>query len=512
MKAIGKYQIIDEIGAGSAGTTYRVRDTSIEREFALKVLFASNTTSPEVKDQFCRKLAGYSELRHPHIAKLHDVGEADGALYVATELLNGIDLRKHLDERRVLPIEHKLEFAAQICDALTVPHSKGIAHGNLKPTNIFVVAGKNAKILDFGSGKWLELVLAAGGKPPSLLPNYLAPEQILGKGFDARSDLFAIGMILYEVLTGRYPYKVAANLIPREIVHSEPEPLRTLDAEMPEELDRLVARALHKDPEQRLQSVVEFTARLNEMAQKIRDLRTAPSPAPAPVLNAPAMPAPAPIAPEKPVLATVAAPAPPITEPTPMPIVPMTAEIVAEPQKAPSSALAVIKTASQPPSKTPLRGPQVQQLRRVVTIALAGILAIAIVVVLLSRQSSEASQGKTQQAPAPVAQPVPVAPAAPMAATPEPSPAPTQPADTTTVQPAQPQPVPTAPAAVAPIQVKPAPELILRGRVRTLWEAGKYAQAMALVDQILAENPDHSEARAWKKKIRAAQDAENAIK
>src|SRR5580704_604242 len=292
MKAIGKYQIIDEIGSGSAGTTYRVRDTAGEREFALKVLYSSASASPETKDKFCRSLASYAELRHPNIAKVQDMGEADGALYVATELLNGIDLRRHFEERRVLPLEEKLEFIAAVADALTVPHGKGIAHGNLKPGNIFIVAGKNGRILDFGSGKWLEVILAAGVKPSALLPNYLAPEQILGEPFDTRSDLFSVALILYELLTGKYPFQVEPNLIPREIVHSEPEPLRKLDPQIPEELEQLVARALNKNREERLQSAAEFSASLNSIAQKVRDSRTAPEPVTA-VYTAPVPPPPA---------------------------------------------------------------------------------------------------------------------------------------------------------------------------------------------------------------------------
>jgi hypothetical protein len=510
MKAIGKYQIIDEIGSGSAGTTYRVRDTAGERELALKVLYSSPSASPETKDQFCRNLASYAELRHPHIAKVHDVGEADGALYVATELLNGIDLRRHFEERRALPLQEKLEFIAEVCDALTVPHSKGIAHGNLKPGNIFIVAGKNAKILDFGSGKWLEVILAAGVKPAALLPNYLAPEQILGEPFDTRSDLFSVGLILYELLTGKYPFQVEANLIPREIVHSEAESLRKLDPEIPEELDLLVARALNKNRELRLPSAAEFAAGLNSIAQKVRDSRTAPEPVTAvdttppvtappvaakpapPVVPAPKQPVVVPSAPAPAVVvqatqpATVAVPPPP---PAPVPV-----SAPAQP------ALAAIKTAAQGSQKKVIPAAAAGLLRkRMIPIAIAGVLAIGVFGMLLSRSSSQASQRKSeapevQTTPAPV--PVPVV---------------VQPVEAAPPQPV-PQPVAQTPAAAQVVEVKPAPDTILRGQVKSLWEAGKYSQALGLVEAILADNPTHGEARAWKKKIRAAQEAEAAIK
>jgi hypothetical protein len=501
MKAIGKYQIIEEIGIGAAGTTYRVRDTTGEREYALKVLYSSQTASPEMKDPFCRSLASYAELRHPNIAKVQDLGEADGALYVATELLNGIDLRRHFEERRIWPLEEKLEFLAAVADALTVPHAKGMAHGNLKPRNIFIVAGKNPRILDFGAGKWLEVILAAGVKPEALLPNYLAPEQILGEPFDARSDIFSVAVILYELLTGKYPFQVESNLIPREIVHSAVEPLGRLDPQIPEDLERLVSSALNKNRDQRLPSAAEFAAGLNSIAQKVRDRRTALEPVTvtyaAPVTTPAAIPA-------KPQL-IVPAPKPPAvipSDPAPPTVVtrapappPLPQPVVAKP------ALAAIKTAAQAPVRKPLPVPAVLR-KRMIPIAIAGLLAIGLFGTLLSRQNSQASQPKTA---APAVELIPAVPSAAVSA--PPVSVPSQP-----VEIAPPQPAPPT-SAVAPIvEVKPAPEVILRGQVKSLWEAGKYSQALALVDGILADNPALPEARAWKKKIRAAQEAEAAIK
>lgn len=507
MKAIGKYQIIDEIGTGAAGTTYRVRDTPGEREVALKVLYSSPSASPETKDQFCRSLASYAELRHPNIAKVQDMGEADDALYVATELLNGIDLRRHFEERRVWPLEVKLEFIAAIADALTVPHSKNIAHGNLKPGNIFIVAGKYPRILDFGSGKWLEVILAAGVKPEALLPNYLAPEQILGEPFDTRSDLFSVAVILYELLTGKYPFQAESNLIPREIVHSEPEPLRKLDPQIPEELERLVATAMNKSREERLQSAAEFAAGLNSIAQNVRDSRTVPEPVTAsePVTTVDtAQPAPPPAVIKPPSI--VLAPKAPIV----IPSVPAPAMVIAPPLPPPAAAalppaakpaLAAIKTAAQESGKKALPVAAILR-KRMIPIAIAGLLAIGVFGTLLSRQSSQASQPKTD---VPAIQPNIVVPS-----NPEPAaqvPVPVQPADA-----AQVQPVPQTSTTSSVVEVKPAPAVILRNQVKPLWEAGKYAQALALVDALLAEDPTLAEARAWKKKIRASQEAEAAIK
>jgi len=226
MKTIGKYQILEEIGSSAAGKTYRVRDSLRKTELAVKVLDSSATLTTELREEFCGDLAACAELRHPHLAKTQDVGEVDAALYVATELIAGADLRTHFEEHRELPLIRKLELMAGGCEGIAAAHSKGITHGNIKPSNIIISAGGAAQILDFGTGRWLCLTLSAGARPEKLYPNYFAPEQILGQPFDARSDVFSIALVLYEWLTGKYPFQVAASLIPREIVHAEFEPLR----------------------------------------------------------------------------------------------------------------------------------------------------------------------------------------------------------------------------------------------------------------------------------------------
>jgi serine/threonine protein kinase len=252
MTSIGKYKLLDEMGVGAVGTTYRATDTFRNREMVLKVLNPAIIGTPELREQICRDLSASAELRHPHIVKVRDLGEVDGAIYIATELLNGVDLRWHI-ERRILSLADKIDLMVQVCGALAFAHSKGVAHGNIKPGNIFVT-GKDATILDFGIGKCLASIVEAGGRPGALLPNYFAPEQVLGKPFKSRSDVFSVAVVLYELLS-KYPFPADANLIAREIVHTTPEPLRKLDPEIPDELEQLMVRALEKDPEKRLEPV-----------------------------------------------------------------------------------------------------------------------------------------------------------------------------------------------------------------------------------------------------------------
>src|ERR1700682_4822543 len=144
---------------------------------------------------------------------------------------------------------------AQVSEGLTFAHSNGVAHGNLKPSNIFVV-GKDAKILDFG------IASVVAGR----FPNYLAPEQVLGQPFDARSDVFSCAVVLYELLVDTYPFQGPAGLIPRQIVHAEPEPLRNLDPRMPQELEQLLTRALHKNPQHRLETADQLASALYTIA------------------------------------------------------------------------------------------------------------------------------------------------------------------------------------------------------------------------------------------------------
>jgi serine/threonine-protein kinase len=484
MTSIGKYKLLDEMGVGAVGTTYRASDNFRNREMVLKVLNPAIIGSPELRDQICRDLSASAELRHPHIVKVRDLGEVDGAIYIATELLNGVDLRWHID-RRILSLADKIDLMVQVCGALAFAHSKGVAHGNIKPGNIFVT-GKDATILDFGIGKCLASIVEAGGRPGALFPNYLAPEQILGKPFKAKSDVFSVAVVLYELLA-KYPFPADANLITREIVHTTPEPLRKLDSEIPGELEQLMIRALEKDPEKRLERADEFAAGLYLISQKLRGPGAAPDA----------------VAPEPPVELAPPAFAPTFASATPPPVAaPVVTAPVAEPAPSVTPASSVTPT---PPkvaphvSKGTAPAPQPKGSKtRWIPYAIAAVLTFCISLTFLSRQSMHASQS---QAPAPVvAVQQPSAPAVqPQVAAPPPQ-----------------TPAPVAAAEVLPANesapVKPSEEQVLLGQVKALWASGKYAQALEKVDDLLAAHPDHMEGRIWKKKIRSAQEAEAAMK
>jgi eukaryotic-like serine/threonine-protein kinase len=521
MKTIAKYKIVEELGASAAGTTFRVSDCFRNREFALKLLPAFPGFENGLREQFYRHLSACEEIKHRQIASIHDIGEVENGTYIATALLSGLNLERHVQATSGIAITQKLTWIAQVCEGLAFAHSKGIAHGNLKPGNIFIGAGSDATILDFGTGRWHALLLASNIRPQGLLCNYFAPEQILGQSFDARSDVFSIGLIFYQLLAGRYPFQVPAGLIPREIVHSDPESLRKQDPQIPEDLDQLVSQALKKNPQERLQTADEFAARLYAIAQQLRRapaqvvVQAVAPPADPVVVNQPSL-SEAPVATAPAVAASLeAAPAAPLPKAPPA----IQAEIVAAsapaaapqvptiapPLPSPEPAATVPSPAPTRPITQPVRRPGGRIARpmpkprkpatlgkRAMTIAAGAVIAIGIVGSFVARQHLGASPDKS---PAPITQSKPVVP--------EPASLP---------QTHAPIPPPVAPAVSPLSQTRSNPEQILRAKVKRLWEAGKYAEAMTVADEMLAASPASDEARAWKKKIRAAQDAEAAIK
>ncbi len=276
MKTIGKYQIAEEIGRSAAGVTCRARDPFRNREYALKILSPLAAISAASKDQLYRDLASSWELVHPHLAMIQDIGEVESIVYIATELLPGLALPSFLLSAELLSVPERLTLMAEVCEGLACAHSQGVAHGNLKPSNIFVTDRRKAVVLDFGTGTWQQLLIASGVRLNGLLPNYLAPEQVLGESFDARSDIFSAGVLLYEILTGQYPFQAAPGVIPREIVHAQPQPLRQWNAQIPEELEQIVFRALAKNPGERFRTADEFAANLRRIGEQMRREAMAP--------------------------------------------------------------------------------------------------------------------------------------------------------------------------------------------------------------------------------------------
>jgi eukaryotic-like serine/threonine-protein kinase len=274
-QSIAHYNLLEPLGRGALGEVYRARDTKVGRTVALKIL------EPALIADKTRRLALLDEARlaatlsHPNIATLFDVSEADGLSYLAYEFAGGTPLRIEMAGRPMNP-RRAVELCIQIADALADGHAAGILHGDLRPETIFVTAKGSAKLLDFGMWRWTRggLIRRAAGRAPESLPDedaviasYMSPEQALGGRIDGRSDIFSLGAILYEMLTGRNPFAApSVSDTVMNIVRSTPGPPSSVNETVPGDLDPIIARTLAKDLESRFQSAASVSAELRSAA------------------------------------------------------------------------------------------------------------------------------------------------------------------------------------------------------------------------------------------------------
>jgi Tol biopolymer transport system component len=280
---LGPYEILSAVGAGGMGEVYKARDTRLERTVAVKVLPARLSENPEFRQRFEREAKTISQLSHPHICTLHDVGHHDGIDYLVMEFLEGETLTERL-AKGPLPLEQVLRYGIEIADALEKAHRQGIVHRDLKPGNVMITKS-GVKLVDFGLAK-----LAAprsGGvlSSFSVLPTqagenltaegtilgtfqYMAPEQLEGHEADARTDIFALGLLLYEMATGKKAFtgKSQASLI-AAIIHTQPEAISSVQPMTPPALDRVVRTCLAKDPDDRFHTAHDVKLQLQWIAE-----------------------------------------------------------------------------------------------------------------------------------------------------------------------------------------------------------------------------------------------------
>jgi Tol biopolymer transport system component len=276
---LGPYEILAAIGAGGMGEVYKARDTRLDRTVAIKILPTSLAADPQFRDRFDREARTISQLDHPHICALYDVGEQDGTSFLVMQYLEGETLEARL-KKGALPLDQAIRYAIQIADALATAHKAGIVHRDLKPGNIMLTKS-GAKLLDFGLAKTGAGVVAAAGlsmmptTPPNLTAqgtilgtlHYMAPEQLEGQEADARTDIFAFGAVLYEMLTGQRAFdgKGHASLI-SAIISSNPPPISASQPLTPPVLDRVVKKSLAKDRDARWQTARDLHDELTWIA------------------------------------------------------------------------------------------------------------------------------------------------------------------------------------------------------------------------------------------------------
>ena len=267
MTVLGRYEIIEQLGAGAMGNVYRARDTTLEREVALKTIRTGTDVDPEVRQRFYTEARACARLQHSSIITVYDLGEVNNTAFIAMELLHGSDFRRIIQERKAFPTEQKIGAVAQICEALAHAHRHGVVHRDIKPSNLFITEEGRAKVLDFGIARLPSSRLTVAGQILGT-PNYMAPEQILARPTDGRSDLFSVAVIFFELLTYSHPFQGA--LIPRRIVQGDPDSLFDYDSTLPLVLERVISRGLAKDPDRRYQTGDEFAADLNAVLDALR--------------------------------------------------------------------------------------------------------------------------------------------------------------------------------------------------------------------------------------------------
>ncbi|HXI02827.1 MAG TPA: protein kinase, partial [Candidatus Saccharimonadales bacterium] len=290
-RTLAHYRITAGIGSGGMGEVYRATDTRLGRDVALKVLPAEMASSPERLERFRREARAVAALNHPHIVTIHSVEEADGVHFLTMELVEGKALDKLL-AGGALSLERIVEIGAAISGALAVAHDKGIIHRDLKPANVMVGEDGSVKVLDFGLAK----ISPAGETTDSALPTeahtrdgvvmgtvpYMSPEQISGRPVDNRSDVFSLGVVLYEMASGRRPFEGAsAAELASAILRDTPPAVTDLRPELPSDLVRIIRRCLEKDTRRRFQTARDVGNELRDMSRQPSTSGSGPAPAPA---------------------------------------------------------------------------------------------------------------------------------------------------------------------------------------------------------------------------------------
>jgi Protein kinase domain/Carboxypeptidase regulatory-like domain/PEGA domain len=266
----GKYEILGELGRGAMGIVYKARDPLIGRLVALKTVTPSLLAEPELLKRFYREGQAAGNLQHNNIVTIYDLGEADGFPYIAMELIEGESLRDIIAEHQSLPIARKLNIIKQLCQGLGYAHQRGVVHRDVKPANILLRSDGTVKIVDFGIVHLASTGMTTTGMVLGTV-TYMSPEQLRGEHVDARSDIFAVGVVTYELLSYRKPFDGPnVTSIMLQIATADPGPLRSLVSQIPPELEELVTRCLRKEPGQRFQSLEDFALELEPVSRDLQ--------------------------------------------------------------------------------------------------------------------------------------------------------------------------------------------------------------------------------------------------
>lgn len=280
--ALGTYKILERIGTGGIGDVYRARDTRHGRTVAIKVVAPAIAENAAQRARFLEDARAAAALSHPNLADLFEIGDEHGSLFLVSEFVPGETLRAVIAGRPLNP-RRAIDLTVQLADALADAHAAGTVHGDLKPDNVIVTPKGNAKILDFGLARWTsggaDRSRAASIPPTSPVAvlgsvAYMSPEQVLGGPVDHRTDIFSLGIMLFEMLTGKLPFNGTPSMpVTVEIVQAQPPAPSTMVPELPADIDGIVLKALAKSLEQRYESAATMAAELRSVAAML-DVRS----------------------------------------------------------------------------------------------------------------------------------------------------------------------------------------------------------------------------------------------
>jgi len=266
VKQFGRYQVLEPIGRGAMGTVYKGLDPAIDRLVALKTIrldFAANPDEvAEMRERLLREARAAGKLSHPNIVTIYDAGQEEGYQYIAMEFIEGTTLEKYIHKKAEINFKIIAQILIQVCDALDYAHSHGIVHRDIKPANIMVLENFQVKVMDFGIARFGQANLTQTGMAMGT-PNYMPPEVLKGKVADKRSDIFSFGIMAYELLTGKRPFRgPTISALIYTILNDTPLPPSQVNNRVPDLFDRIVEKCLKKNPDERYQTAAEVSTEL----------------------------------------------------------------------------------------------------------------------------------------------------------------------------------------------------------------------------------------------------------
>ncbi len=285
---LGRYEVVSELGQGAMGVVYKARDPLIDREVAIKTINLSlaQEEREEYEARFYQEAKAAGRLSHPNIVTIYDVGRSEDIAYIAMEYLHGRELRDILNDNKLLPVTQVIDIISQVAFGLSYAHEHGIVHRDIKPSNIMVVRDGHVKITDFGIARMASAAVRTQTGMVLGSPKYMSPEQVMGKITDQRSDIFSLGVMLYEMLTGQAPFMGEnVNAIMYQTLNAIPPSPSSLNSAIPEMLNFIVAKALAKDLDARYQNARDFANDLRACRDSLPRSSPVLSEMPQPVSN-----------------------------------------------------------------------------------------------------------------------------------------------------------------------------------------------------------------------------------